>query len=68
MIHIPRGEKVQQTTVVIKINVFLLQQMIEIAADYDLGLDLRTAAYINAVHKIFNTYKEAGMTFAWDTF
>merc|ERR1712066_1145659 len=30
---------------------------------YDLGLDLRTAAYINSVTKIFNTYKTAGMAY-----
>merc|ERR1712214_110315 len=30
---------------------------------YNLGIDLRTAAYINSVTKIFNTYKTAGMVY-----
>ena len=30
---------------------------------YDLGLDLRTAAYIMSVSKIFRVYNEAGLTF-----
>lgn len=30
---------------------------------YDLGLDIRTAAYISSVEKIFNNLNEAGLTF-----
>lgn len=31
--------------------------------DYNLGLDMRAAAYVVALEKIFNTYTEAGLTF-----
>lgn len=34
-----------------------------LAMQYNLGLDLRTAAYISSVSKIFNSYNEAGLTF-----
>lgn len=31
--------------------------------EHNLGLDLRTAAYIAAIEKIFHVYREAGLTF-----
>merc|ERR1711872_1151800 len=39
------------------------RNMMETAIKMDLGLDIRTAAYINSITKIFTTYRDAGLTF-----
>lgn len=38
-----------------------MQQIMRTANKYDLGLDLRTAAYVNAIEKVFKVYSEAGL-------
>ena len=43
----------------------ILQNIMRTAMKYNLGLDLRTAAYITAIEKIFKVYLDAGLTFAW---
>ena len=37
--------------------------MAQIIVRMDLGLDIRTAAYINSITKIFQTYMAASLTF-----
>ena len=39
------------------------RQIMQTAMRFDLGLDLRTAAYISSIEKIFRVYNEAGLTF-----
>uniref|UniRef100_A0A3B4AY21 Uncharacterized protein n=1 Tax=Periophthalmus magnuspinnatus TaxID=409849 RepID=A0A3B4AY21_9GOBI len=38
-------------------------QIMRTANRHNLGLDLRTAAYVNAIEKVFKVYNEAGLTF-----
>ncbi len=39
------------------------RSIMDTAIKHDLGVDLRTAAYINSIWKIFRTYRDAGLTF-----
>ena len=35
------------------------------ASSYDLGLDLRTAAYIHGIERLYNTYAASGLVTFW---
>lgn len=39
------------------------KQIMHCASEYELGLDIRTAAYIVSMEKVYNTYTVAGFTF-----
>ncbi|XP_025096319.1 glutamate dehydrogenase, mitochondrial-like isoform X1 [Pomacea canaliculata] len=39
------------------------RNIMKTSMEHNLGLDLRTAAYIAAIEKIFHVYREAGLTF-----
>ncbi|XP_032470724.1 LOW QUALITY PROTEIN: glutamate dehydrogenase 1, mitochondrial-like [Phocoena sinus] len=41
------------------------RQTMHTAMRYNLGLDPRTAAYVNATEKVFKVYNEAGVTFTY---
>lgn len=37
--------------------------IIRTSSQFNLGLDVRTAAYVNSIEKIFSTYRDAGLAF-----
>lgn len=49
--------------VVLTVFSLAFQQIMRTAMKYNLGLDMRTAAYVNAIEKVFKVNNEAGVTF-----
>ena len=43
----------------------LFQEIIDMVNKNDLGIDLRTAAYMSSIQKIAIHYADGGMVFAW---
>ena len=43
-----------------KIKLLDKYELIKIFKDFELGLDIRTAAYISSIQKVYNVYKDAG--------
>lgn len=43
-----------------------IQQIMASVREHNLGVDLRTAAYVCALEKIYSVYESAGITFSWD--
>ncbi len=41
-----------------------MQQIMATVREHNLGLDLRTAAYVCALRKIYTVYESAGITFS----
>ena len=50
--------------IVLIIFLSILQQIMKAVREYNLGLDLRTAAYVCALEKIYTVYLSAGITFS----
>ena len=43
---------------------YSMQQIRQTVREFNLGLDLRTAAYVRAMEKIYTVYRDAGITFS----
>ena len=47
--------------IIISMDIFCSQTLMQTAMKYNLGLDLRTAAFITAIESIFRTKQNAGL-------